>query len=465
MKIQLPKIFENCPKVLVREFLYSYYNRGDTWCWYLRGGRVSGKTQTAVRLLLVEAKRGKKCAAGRITEKQKDSIKECIDVIQASEGNKCGVESYTRDYILMDNGNKIQLRGFNPSNPETARGFDGFDLVLIDEGQYGNSKYFRELRDTMRRHSGAALVICANLSEPTDPPGEFVNGAKGAVAIECNYVDNHMCPAATIADAEHDKVENYEYWLNNWMGRPLTAGDMAVWRAANLEGLEKEYVSEDWVEIVCSIDFAPGSDEAGVKTDPNVLTFMGINMLGQRKSLEVIDFIDTNPLAVVGRLVGEMRKRGIKYCMVDSTGAGELVAPLLEQQGFVVYKFHGEKKNFVPHGKQKSYLNNRAYAYFLAANCALEGKLTTRNKKVYDELRSQSFRYTTGGMRKLEPKAEIKKRLKHSPDFADSFVMGNLLCEILGLDFNSENDYYNKIAGDENSSISNRGYTDGFCGN
>lgn len=466
MQIEIPEILSECPKKLIVGFVLPYYGYGDNsiWCWYLVGGRVSGKTQTAVRLMLCEALAGKKCAAGRITENKKDSIAETIAEIQTIEGHNCGVKDVKRDYILMANGNKIKLRGFNPSNPESARGFAGYDLVLIDESQYGNAKYFGELRDTMRRNPKSRLVMCANLSEPTDAPGEFVENTVGAVRIECNYVDNHKCPPEVIAQAERDKETNYEYYLNNWMGKPLTAGDMAIFRYENLQGLRGTCMLEQWVATCAALDFAPGSTEVGVKTDPNVLTIVGINLLGQRKVLETLAFTDTNPLAIVGRITGELRKRGIKHVIVDSTGAGELVAPLLIEQGFVAVQFFGEKKNFVPHNKQKSYLNNRAYAYFLAAETALNHKLLCSEEKTISELSAQTYKYSVGGMRKIEPKSEIKKRIKHSPDYADSLVMANLLCEKYFVDLDPRNNYYYTQRQKELDNIGdNRGFTDGFC--
>lgn len=473
MHVELPKILVNCPPKLIKGFILPYYGiipTGD-WCWYLVGGRASAKTQTGVRVMLLEAAAGKKVAAGRVTENKKDTIAETIESIQEIEGDRCGVKDIKRDYILMENGNKIVLRGFNPSNPESARGFAGYDLVMIDEAQYGDSKYFGELRDTMRRKETGKLVMCANLSEPTDAPGEFVDGTVGAVRVECNYVDNPMCPQSVIDQAEWDREHKYEYYMNNWMGKPLTAGDMAVFRYENLEGLKGECALSDFGYTVAGIDFAPGSTEAGVITDPNVMTVLGINALGQRKVLETLSFTDTNPLAIVGRLAVELRKRGIKHVIIDSTGAGEFVAPMLTEQGFVAIQFFGEKKNLVPHSKQKVYLNNRAYAYFLAAEKALDRKLFCRDEKTISELSSQVYQYTNGGMRKMEPKTDIKKRIKHSPDRADSLVMANLLAEKYFMDFDASGAYYNMLDGRNTSgrmgrlpgNQDNRGFLDGFC--
>lgn len=472
MRVELPQILVNCPPKLIKGFILPYYGviPSKDWCWYLVGGRASAKTQTAVRVMLLEAASGKKVAAGRITENKKDTIAETIASIQEIEGDRCGVRSVKKDFILMDNGNRIVLRGFNPSNPESARGFAGYDLVLVDEAQFGDTKYFGELRDTMRRKETGKLVMCANLSEPTDAPGEFVESTVGAVRVECNYVDNPMCPASVVAQAEWDREHKYEYYMNNWMGKPLTAGDMAVFRYENLEGLKSECALSDFGYTIAGIDFAPGSTEAGVTTDPNVMTILGINALGQRRVLETLSFTDTNPLAIVGRLVGELKKRGIKHVIVDSTGAGEFVAPLLVEQGFVAVQFFGEKKNMVPHSKQKLYLNNRAYAYFLAAQRALDRKLFCNDEKTISELSAQVYKYTNGGMKKMEPKADIKKKIKHSPDRADSLVMANLLAEKYFMDIGTNGAYTNNIIGSHRMSSDgrkpggdNRGFLDGFC--
>ena len=118
------------------------------------------------------------------------------------------------------------MKGFNPEVPESARGFAGYDEIVIDESQFATPEYLANFRDTILRFRTIA-TLCYN-PMVQDDLSEFLESTSSAEMILCNYLDNPMCPKEVIAQAEKDKQNNYNFYLNNWLGQPLSASDMAV---------------------------------------------------------------------------------------------------------------------------------------------------------------------------------------------------------------------------------------------
>lgn len=451
-RFMIHPLLANCPPKLITEYVLPLETGTDTRMFGLKGGRASGKTQTALRYQITKILQNPKwrVAAGRTTDNRKDTIKETLQEIQDIEQSHCGIVRTTDKYVEFQNGGRIELKGFNPDVPESARGFAGYDAVLIDEAQYGTKAYFQNLRDTLLRFRTVG-TLCYN-PNVEDEVGDFLDSTARATTILCNYIDNPMCPQTVIEQAEADKKDNYNYYLLNWLGQPQSASDMAVFQPQVLDHL-KSQTNFDTRAYFGSLDFAPGSHDVLIRTDDNVLTTFGATTTGQCIPTDMLSWRDNDHLSIVGRVVAEYHKKHMQAIIVDSTGAGELVPDLLEQAGCNVVRFYGGDKNLTPTDEQKLYLNNRAYSYFLAAKDARENRLFCNDAQTLKELGTQEYRYTTGGIRQMQPKSEIKKKTGRSPDHADSFVMGNLLYnmirEDLVFDNSIENGYNISVMGDD----------------
>lgn len=443
MKLQIHPLLANCPPILLKEYVMPLENRDSTRIYGLKGGRASGKTQTALRRQITKILQNPnwRCVAGRTTDNRKDTIKQTLQEIQDIEHSHCGIVRTTDKYVEFQNGGRLELKGFNPDVPESARGFAGYDEVIIDEVQWAVQQYLNELRDTILRFR-TRVTLCYN-PQVDDQITEFLNHTVDAKTILCNYIDNPMCPESVIAQAEKDKQENYNYYLLNWLGQPQSASDMAVFQPQILDRL-KSQTGFDTRAYFGALDFAPGSHDVLIRTDDNVLTTFGATHdTHQCTTTDILSWRDNDHLSIVGRVVAEYHKKNMQAIIVDSTGAGELVPDLLEQAGCKVIRFYGGDKNLVPLDEQKLYLNNRVYSYFLAAKDARENRLFCTDEQVLKELGTQEYRYTTGGLRQMQPKSEIKKKTGRSPDHADSFTMGNLLYNMIKDDLVFDNFYEN----------------------
>lgn len=455
MKLQIHPLLANCPPVLLKNYVLPLEQGTDIRFWGLRGGRASGKTQTDLRYIIVKILQDPnfRVAAGRTTDNKKDTIKQTLIEIQDIEHSHCGIVNTTDKYIEFQNGGRIELKGFNPEVPESARGFAGFHHILIDEAQWATKAYLQNLRDTALRYKTITTLSYNPLVQ--DEISEFFDTTGYAKIVDCNYVDNPMCPEAVIKQAELDKINDYNFYLLNWLGKPSSVSDMAVFQPQLLERMQQHATNFDFAGYIGSLDFAPGSHDIMVKTDDNVLTTFGITRTGQIAPSDILSWRDNDHFAIVGRVAAEYKKNQMQAIIVDSTGAGELVPDLLEQAGCNVIRFYGGDRSMIPPDGMSLYANNRAYSYFLAMHDAREGKLFCADKDTIKELGGQEYKYSVDGKRAMESKAIIKKKTGRSPDHADAFVMGNLLYNLvreeLVLDYANSSGYNDSIVIEDDS--------------
>lgn len=452
-RYQIHPLLANCPPVLLKNYILPIENNTTTRIFGLKGGRSSGKTQCALRHKMTKVLQNPnyRVVAGRTTDNRKDTIKQTLTEIQDIEHSYCGVVQTTDKYIEFQNGGRIELKGFNPDVPESARGFAGYDEILLDEAQWATAAYLQNFRDTILRFRTVA-TFCYN-PMVQDEVSDFLRDTTSAEMILCNYLDNPMCPQDVIEQAEKDKQSNYNYYLNNWLGQPLSASDMAVFQPNTIEHMKSQGSGFDFLAYIGALDFAPGSHDVMVRTDDNVLMTFGVTNADKIAPSDVLAWRDNDHLSIVGRVVAEYHKNHMQAIIVDSTGAGELVPDLLEQAGCNVIRFYGGDKSLMPENVKKDYLNNRVYSYFLAAQDARENRLFCTHEQTLKELGGQEYKYTVGGLRQMQPKSEIKKKTGRSPDHADAFVMGNLLYNMIKtdliLDYSTQNRYNDIVMEDD----------------
>lgn len=452
-RYQIHPLLANCPPILLKNYILPIENNTSTRIFGLKGGRSSGKTQCALRHKMTKVLQNPnyRVVAGRTTDNRKDTIKQTLTEIQDIEHSYCGVTQTTDKYIEFQNGGRIELKGFNPDVPESARGFAGYDEILLDEAQWATAAYLQNFRDTILRFRTVA-TFCYN-PMVQDEVSDFLRDTTSAEMILCNYLDNPMCPQDVIEQAEKDKQSNYNYYLNNWLGQPLSASDMAVFQPNTIEHMKSQGSGFDFLAYIGALDFAPGSHDVMVRTDDNVLMTLGVTNADKIAPSDVLAWRDNDHLSIVGRVVAEYHKNHMQAIIVDSTGAGELVPDLLEQAGCNVIRFYGGDKSLMPESVKKDYLNNRVYSYFLAAQDARENRLFCNHEQTLKELGGQEYKYTVGGLRQMQPKSEIKKKTGRSPDHADAFVMGNLLYNMIKtdliLDYSTQNRYNDIVMEDD----------------
>lgn len=169
-----------------------------------------------------------------------------------------------------------------------------------------------------------------------------------------------------------------------------------------------------------------GVDVAGMGRDSSVLCFRQGNYVSEFKEHQSAGKADH--MHVVGLVENALRKRGSK-AFVDTIGEGAGVYSRLLELGLgnaYSCKFSEGAKGFKDVTGQYEFANMRAYCYW-AVRDWLDPKngnypALPPNSRLLEELTEIRWKFSSSGQIFIEAKEDIKKRIKRSPDIADSLA-------------------------------------------
>ncbi len=140
-----------------------------------------------------------------------------------------------------------------------------------------------------------------------------------------------------------------------------------------------------------------------------------------------------------GRIVAHATEHGSNMICIDKVGIGagiysRLVEIYSGKTKMTVYGYDGRisppgpvthKEGQPPSQYQMTYNNYRSYAWFQCAR-KLQGRqaCVPNDKMLVKQLNIVNYKFQSNGKMTLEPKEDVVKKLKQSPDRADAFVMG-----------------------------------------
>ena len=128
-------------------------------------------------------------------------------------------------------------------------------------------------------------------------------------------------------------------------------------------------------------------------------------------------------MAVVGRLMyWEEIMGGQVLFVIDDTGLGGGVTDRLSEMEKSVLPINFAQKPIEP----LKFKNKRSEMYSNAAKYIIDTNvcMNETDVRLHGELCATKYKILSDGRRQIEPKADTKKRLGHSPDLADAFVLG-----------------------------------------
>lgn len=185
---------------------------------------------------------------------------------------------------------------------------------------------------------------------------------------------------------------------------------------------EDALISLKWLEAARLRELDPGEDKAIVGLD---VAYTGAD--------DSAMFTRQGPVVLSGEMwhghelmatTGRAKKTGL-HVNVDSIGIGAGVYSRLRELGHPASPVNvAERANDTEH-----FLNKRAELYWGLRERFRGGEidLSRLSQRPYDrlsgELTAIKFIYTSAGKIKIEPKADMKKRLGHSPDLADALML------------------------------------------
>lgn len=339
-------------------------------------------------------------------------------------------------------GQEMVAFGRKPADHDPAA-FQGmharYMLVVLDEA-CGIPKNLWDAASTLGANEFARVLAIGN---PDDTTGEFYANCKpdsGWNVIGIGYEDTPNFTGEKISTDLRQLLISPQ-WV---AGREKKWGRESALFTSKCRGQFPvgaslwTVVPIAWAEICRNLELPPsGESEAGIDvgagSDRTVLSHRRGGKL-----LDVITFVDPDPMRSVGRLVQKINELGIKKIKIDPIGVGWALAGRLQE----LSRFHNPYSPEATHdaevigvnfaelpdpGKEHLYLNKRAQVWWEVGreNCRLQRwDISVLDDDALQELTTPTYEIMDSrGKIKIQPKKDVVKEIGRSPDVADSVLL------------------------------------------
>lgn len=352
-------------------------------------------------------------------------------------------ECHVREWVV---GRTLLALGRKPPDHAEAA-FQGMHarylLVIFDEA-YGVPKKLWDEGSSLASNKYARQLAIGN----PDGPGEFMDVCEKDPDWNTIHISYRHTPNFTGESISNSLGEMLisERWVAERRGKwgpksalfqskcegnfPTGGNPYAVIQHDWAIACQRNELPEDPTVCEAGIDVGGGGDRTVIR-----------ERRGPRAGREE-EFIDSDPMKTVGRLVDKIVEWGINRVKVDSTGLGWALACRLKElsrkhnptlkatQGEVLHDAEVVPINFgaaAPPGYEKKFLNQRAFIWWQVGreNSRLNAwDLTEVDDDVIHELTTPLHTILDSyGKIKVEPKKDVIKRLGFSPDRAEALLL------------------------------------------
>jgi len=374
------------------------------------GGRYSLKSHTVARVLLIKAmEKPRRFGCFRefqnsIADSSWQLLSDLIEKYQLS------MFKVTKDGIVNEqNGSDFLFKGLR-NNTQSVKSIEGIDYAWVEEAQTVTSESIDILTPTVRK-PGSKLIYTYNRLNELDPIHQrlVIEGRPNSLTIQVNY-DTAMkygwLNDEQINEIEFDKQHNPELYAHKWLGEPMSQTETAILgRMLVLEAMQRKI--EDDGQVIVGVDVARMGGDRTVFWMRKGLKTLKYDVHQKLRTTQVCDaleqFIDFNKDT-------ELR--------IDDTGVGGGVTDEMMKREYnvVAINFGG-----VAQDKDK-YPNWISEAWFYMAEILPEAELPM-NQDLLMELSTRQWAQDNKGKRRVESKADYKKRGFRSPDLADACII------------------------------------------
>lgn len=417
LRLDLPEIL-NIPQKLLpmvtrfNEFRY----------FLIEGGRGSGKSHSVARFILYLCEQRKlRVVCGRELQ---NNIEESVftllkDIISShglafdiftSKGNERIVHKVT--------GSEIKFKGFREQGNVSVKGLEGVDILWIDEAQSITKNTLDIIIPTIRKDN-ARIFFTMNRFLMDDAVPEFLIGRPDCLHIQINYFENPHCPLTLKNEAEISRRKSRKDYEHIWLGMPLRSASEALFDLVNLHNCYKTKPFGDLLfrQRVLGIDFAAQGDDQCVAT---VLDRMSNQ---HWEPTERIAWDEPNTMISVGKIVAMIGEFKPDITVLDIGGMGKPVYDRLLEVKMDIRPYDGGSTEGVD---TRQFTNIRSMSYHTTKEWVDNGWLILKKERdgqLVKEMEKIWRLYQSNGAKAIEPKVKMKKRLKYSPDNADSLNM------------------------------------------
>lgn len=322
-----------------------------------------------------------------------------------------GYERWTvqkKTILNRKNGSRLAFRGLSDLTADNFRGAQDLDILIVEEAHNIGYLAWQTVLPSMRK-LGCEVWVLFNRVEDMDPCYDlFVkNERPGSIVLELRpgnidnpWFDQSSLPEKRDADYKRDPDEA----AHIWEGLPRKQGERSVLsRVAIRDAMDREVEASAPEEL--GVDVARFGDDK--TTFAHRKGMKGLKLEERAK-------IDTQETArIAWEMVGRNPSIPIK---VDDTGVGGGVTDKLRDLGanVVPVNFGGAPKD------KEKYTSVADEMWF---EFPIDEVELPDDPKLMQELSGRQFKYTSRDQRKIESKADFKKRIGRSCDRADAWTL------------------------------------------
>jgi phage terminase large subunit len=291
---------------------------------------------------------------------------------------------------------------------DQIKSLESFDLFWIEEAQ-GVSEHSLDILLPTLRKPGSELWASMNPEEERDPIiARLWNDDRQSILVdlEPGKIDNPWWTAELQIEMEADFKRDPDLAEHIWNGAPRVQGSRSVMsRKAIRAAMDRELPLDTSAEVEIGVDVARFGDDQTV--------------LVKRQGKKVIAFdkysgMDTQETA---RRVWDMANRDENVKIkVDDDGVGGGVTDKLKDLGAYVVPVH----NGSPAWDRERFTTCADEQWF---NLPIDEIDIPDDNDLMAELSGRQYQYTNKDQKKIESKADFKKRYGHSPDSADALLL------------------------------------------
>lgn len=338
-------------------------------------------------------------------------------------------------------GKQMVAMGRKPPDHDEAA-FQGthakYMLVIYDEAYGIPSRIFTEGSSLVSNEYGRQLAI----GNP-DGAGEFEEMCRPGSGWNVVHVGYHHSPAYTGEKISSDLAENLisKRWVEE---RRVSWGEESALFVSKCigdfptSGDPYSVIQYGWAAACRTLELPEGEPvEAGIDVGAGGDRTVIRERRGMVAGREFV-FVDSDPMRSVGKLVEKINEWDIKTVKIDVTGIGWGLAGRLRELSHrhnptskdTTHKAEVIRVNFGARpspGNERQFLNRRAELYWSVGreNSRLKRwDLTNVEDQVIHELTASRYEIMDSyGKIKIEPKSDVIKRLRVSPDRAEALLL------------------------------------------
>lgn len=376
-----------------------------------RGGRGAGAKSWSIASLLIQAANyGRKhivCLREvqlTLEESVWKLMSETIERLRYHDWN------ITKEYIDCERtGSHIIFRGLSDLRADQVKSLESFDIAWIEEAQSVSSHSLDVLFPTMRK-PGSEIWFSMNPDEEIDPIVARTWGSSRENMILLDLLpgsaDNPWWTKELQDEMKSDFARDPELAEHVWNGAPRIQGERSVLsRMAIRAAMERDIEIDPDAVIELGVDVARFGDDRS-----QIYKRQGYKIIGEK----TFNGADTQ---LVARTAWEMAGRDpLVKIKVDDDGVGGGVTDKLKDMGACVVPVHNGGKPC----DEKLYTTCADEQWF---SLPIDKIDIPNDNDLMAELAGRQYRYTSDDRRKIEAKADFKKRYGRSPDKADALLL------------------------------------------